>query len=130
MTLQLSSEDAATLAGLPAMVRVIVTRDLEAQQHARHLAAVNEAARAHAAASFAAHPVNQGIARLNAQATTQWPGARTVPRPQPQPAPPAPVPAMQTIPQHNQAVESRAAEIAAAVERALRTGNPTPIRIA
>jgi hypothetical protein len=131
MPLQLSPADAATLAALPEVVRVIVTRDLEAQEHARHLAAINEAAREHAAASFAAHPANLAIARLNAQIAAQQPG----PRPRPPATPPAaatspPPPAMQTIARHNRAVESRAAAIAAAVERALRTGNPTPIRIA
>ena len=84
MPLQLSPEDAATLASLPSLIRIAVTRDLEAQQHARHLAAVNDAAWEHAAASFAAHPIARQIAALNERhARAAPPGAG--PRPQPAP---------------------------------------------
>jgi|GEM_PF-3542549 len=135
MPLQLSAEDANTLAALPEVVRVIVTRDLESQQHARHLAEINDAAREHAAASFAAHPIARQIAALNERhARAAPPGAgppagagRPQPAPQPQPQPPAPAAqplAMRTIAQHNQVIESR--DVAEAIARAQQAERPTP----
>ena len=122
MPLQFSPEDADTLAQLPDRVRMDIIADLEAQAHARYLAAVNAAAKEHAEASRAGHPITRQIAAMNAQAAAHRPPARPSQRPQP-PAPTAPPLATRTIAQHNQVVATH--ELATAIERARLLQRPT-----
>lgn len=81
MPLQLSDGDAATLAALPEFARRAITTDLEQQERAREQRQHDQAARAHAEASRAAHPVHKLITEQNARTAAQPP--RPVPRPAP-----------------------------------------------